>query len=53
MDDVRELVRREKQHSVSNRELKHRLLGYGFKLEETEKGFTVSAMRGGEPLLKL
>ncbi|SIO15542.1 hypothetical protein [Vannielia litorea] len=53
MDEIRSIVMREKQQSVSNREWKHRLVGYGYKLEETASGFVVSSMRGGEALLTL
>ncbi|WP_213545375.1 hypothetical protein [Vannielia litorea] len=53
MEDVRNLVLREKQQSVSHREWKHRLVGYGYRLEETDGGYVVSAMRGGEALLTL
>lgn len=52
MDDIRTLVLREKQHSVSDREWKHRLVGYGYRLEQTDSGMVVSSMRG-EALLTL
>lgn len=53
MDDVKQLLIREKAQSVSNRELKHRMMGYGYRLDETEKGYIVSHMRGGSQLLTL
>lgn len=53
MEDIRSIVLREKAQSVSDREWKHRLVGYGYKLEQTEAGYTVSAMRGGQALLTL
>ncbi|MBY6049070.1 hypothetical protein KUV47_15980 [Vannielia litorea] len=52
MEEIRSIVMREKSHSVSDREWKHRLVGYGYKLEETASGFVVSSMRG-EALLTL
>ncbi|WP_168223073.1 hypothetical protein [Oceanicola sp. D3] len=53
MDELRKIVMREKAQSVSSREWKHRLMGYGYKLEETSTGYVVSSMRGNEALLTL
>ena len=41
MQAVRDLVRRERAMSLSEREWKHRLRGYGYAIREGAEGITV------------
>ena len=52
-DDIRNFVMNERSKAVSPREWKHRLAGYGYRLTETERGYCVTAVLGGEELCRL
>ena len=46
---IRDLVMRERQLAVSEREWKHRLRGYGYSIRDTDEGRVVtSLLRGGD-----
>lgn len=46
---IRELVMRERDMAVSEREWQHRLRGYGYGLRETDEGRIVTSLvRGGD-----
>jgi len=46
---VRDLVLREREMAVSDREWKHRLRGYGYTIRDTAEGRVVtSIVRGGD-----
>ena len=47
------VVMREKALSLSDREWKHRLLGYGYRLDETREGMMVCSAARGEGLCLL
>jgi len=42
---VLDLVTRERNNSLSRREWKHRLAGYGYSIRETDKGDIVESLR--------
>lgn len=50
---VRTLVTAERQKSLSPREWKHRLAGYGYLVEDTLHGEVVKTLRHGEPICML
>ncbi|WP_296766564.1 hypothetical protein [Sediminimonas sp.] len=52
-DDIRDFVLRERGKAVSSREWKHRLAGYGYRLTETDRGYCVTSVLGGEELCRL
>ena len=41
---IRDLVMRERQMAVSDREWKHRLRGYGYAIRETREGRVVTSL---------
>ncbi len=50
---IRDLVQRERELAISEREWKHRLRGYGYAILDTDEGrFVTSILRGG-PLCSL
>ncbi|MEO0371670.1 MAG: hypothetical protein AAF231_09470 [Pseudomonadota bacterium] len=53
LDWVRDLVMRERQMAVSEREWKHRVRGYGYAIRETEKGRVVSSLLNKRDLINL
>jgi len=53
MNEIRNLVMREKEQSVSAREWRHRLAGYGYRLDETDTGTVVRSITRDEALLTL
>ncbi|WP_420861630.1 hypothetical protein [Algirhabdus cladophorae] len=50
---VRNLVTAERQKSLSTREWKHRLAGYGYLVEDTLHGEVIKTLRHGEPVCML
>ena len=53
IEQVRDLVMRERGLAVSEREWKHRLRGYGYAIRDTEKGRVVSSLVRKNDLLTL
>ncbi|MEO0752001.1 MAG: hypothetical protein AAFY25_09365 [Pseudomonadota bacterium] len=53
IEQVRDLVMRERGLAVSEREWKHRLRGYGYAVRETEQGRVVSSLLRNRDLLTL
>jgi hypothetical protein len=53
LDQIRELVMRERGMAVSEREWKHRLRGYGYGIRETAEGQVISSLVRGRDLLTL
>ncbi len=51
--DIRDLVLRERQMAISEREWKHRLRGYGYAILDTEKGRYVTSVIQGALLCRL
>ncbi|MWD29613.1 hypothetical protein E0K89_019205 [Aquicoccus sp. SCR17] len=51
--EVFAVVMRERAMSLSDREWKHRLLGHGYKLDETGEGTLVRSAARGERLCML
>lgn len=52
-NDIRDFVMRERSHSVSEREWKFRLRGYGYAIRETNEGTVVTSVIGGQKLCSL
>jgi len=52
-NDIRDFVMRERLLSVSEREWKFRLRGYGFAIRDTEQGQMVTSLRGHQDLCSL
>lgn len=52
-NDIRDFVMRERQLSVSEREWKFRLRGYGFGIRDTDKGRMVTSLVGRGDLCTL
>lgn len=50
---IRELVMAERRVSVSEREWKHRLVGYGYAIKDTPQGRVVTSVVRGEALCSL
>ena len=50
---IRDLVMRERELAVSEREWKHRLRGYGYAIRETTEGRVISSLVRGRDLLTL
>ncbi|MFP4328909.1 MAG: hypothetical protein ACLFQL_12940 [Paracoccaceae bacterium] len=50
---VRDLANRERYMALSDREWKHRLAGYGYRVSFTERGAVVSSLRHGVTLCTL
>lgn len=50
---VIDFVLRERETSLSAREWKHRLAGYGFAVKETLEGLLVETLPQGEPICVL
>lgn len=50
---IRDLVLRERELAISEREWKHRLRGYGYAIMETEEGRFVTSILRGAPLCSL
>jgi len=50
---VRTLAADERQKSLSAREWKHRLAGYGYLVEDTLHGEVIKTLRHGEPICML
>ena len=53
IEHVRDLVMRERNLAVSEREWKHRVRGHGYAIRETEKGRVVSSLLRKDDLLTL
>ena len=53
LDWVRDLVMRERQMAVSEREWKHRVRGYGYAIRDTQEGRVVSSLLNKRDLLNL
>ena len=53
LDWVRDLVMRERQMAVSEREWKHRVRGYGYAIRDTQEGRVVSSLLNTRDLLNL
>ncbi|MEL7013134.1 MAG: hypothetical protein AAFO72_07630, partial [Pseudomonadota bacterium] len=52
-EDIAAFVARERELSVSDREWKFRLRGYGLAIRDEAKGRIVTALRGGQDLCVL
>ena len=52
-DKIRNLVQRERELAISEREWKHRLRGYGYAILETEEGCFVTSILREAPLCSL
>lgn len=50
---VRDIVMREKSMSLSEREWKHRLRGYGYAVRETQRGQIVTTLPHGVEICML
>lgn len=50
---IRDLVQRERELAISDREWKHRLRGYGYAILDTEEGQFVTSVLRQEPLCSL
>jgi len=50
---VRTLVANERQKSLSPREWKHRLAGYGYRIDETEQGQLIKKLPHGDVICTL
>ncbi len=48
-----ELITREREMSLSTREWKHRLAGYGYSIRDTDHGPVVAMLLGGHELCDL
>ena len=51
--NVLDLVARERAMSLSSREWKHRLAGYGYAIRETDKGPVVETLTMGQEICAL
>ena len=52
-ENIRDLVMRERDLAVSEREWKHRLRGYGYAIRDTNEGRVVTSLVRGRDLLTL
>ncbi len=50
---IRDLVMRERELAISDREWKHRLRGYGYAILDTDEGRFVTSILRGAPLCSL
>ncbi|MCG7494140.1 hypothetical protein [Thalassobius sp. Cn5-15] len=50
---VIELLREERRKSLSLREFKHRLMGYGYKIRQTARGAVVESVSSQKEICKL
>ena len=50
---VRTLVANERQKSLSPREWKHRLAGYGYSIQDTDQGTLIKSLPHGEAICTL
>ncbi|WP_306114616.1 MULTISPECIES: hypothetical protein [unclassified Roseovarius] len=50
---IRDLVQRERELAISEREWKHRLRGYGYAIQETDEGRIVTSLLRGARLCSL
>lgn len=50
IETIRDVVMRERNLSVSEREWKHRLRGYGYAIAETERGQMVTSLLRGDAI---
>ncbi len=50
---IRNLVERERELAISEREWKHRLRGYGYAILDTDEGRFVTSILRGAPLCSL
>lgn len=50
---IRDLVMREREMALSEREWQHRLRGYGYGLRDTDEGRVVTSLVRGGDLFKL
>ncbi|MFD1159900.1 hypothetical protein [Roseovarius aestuarii] len=50
---IRDLVMREREMAISEREWKHRLRGYGYAIMDTEEGRIVTSLLRGARLCSL
>lgn len=50
---IRDMVMRERHLSVSEREWKHRLRGYGYAIRDTAEGRFVTSLLRGAPICQL
>ncbi|MBT0957477.1 hypothetical protein IV417_08765 [Alphaproteobacteria bacterium KMM 3653] len=53
MEDIRNLVERERAQALSHREWAHRLKGYGYSVAKTDVGVVVSSLPRGEVIMTL
>lgn len=51
--EVIDLVLRERATSLSSREWKHRLAGYGYAIKDTQQGQVVETLRQGQEICVL
>lgn len=52
-NELHEMVMRERKMSISEREWKHRLRGYGFGIRDSDEGRFVTSLVRGSDLFKL
>ena len=50
---IRNLVAREREMAISEREWKHRLRGYGYAILDTDEGRFVTSILRGAPLCQV
>lgn len=50
---IRDLVAREREMAISEREWRHRLRGYGYAILDTEEGRFVTSILRGAPLCRV
>ena len=53
ISDIRDFVMSERDKSVSDREWKHRLRGYGYAVRETARGRWVTSLLKGQDICLL
>ncbi len=53
LDWVRDLVMRERQMAVSEREWKHRVRGYGYGIKDTSEGKVITSLLRDRDLITL
>ena len=52
-NELHEMVLRERKMSISEREWKHRLRGYGFGIRDSDEGRFITSLVRGADLFKL
>lgn len=51
--NILEIVEREQRHSLSNREWKHRLRGYGYSIKTRDEGQFLTSLLCGKEICRL